>query len=319
MNHLTKRCSRRLILVSLGHLAVCPRKNQTTRIETVRCRPAQPYARLPRTITLVKARAPTLRVTSITNRARGHYGYSCHARGPVAHFFPALLLAVCRAARSHRRGVVCPGERPRTPISERYQYVPPHRDRRSCRALDTVVRHRAVTRRSRDGVPVCRSLARQRHRPDMVVDVLRHTLFHHYRVSGPLRFPAEDHDSGQAVRRCGCVSPDRGFLGVPLRDYRILLSPVVHDRRATGTTGLCRCPLPEHNGAHQHGLRRRDAAHAPGARHMHDRADYRSLVRRDTHRPPGRGLSAARELHRRQGGIGGHLQGTVFVYRTILV
>ena len=50
---------------------------------------------------------------------------------------------------------------------------------------------------------------------------------------------------------------------------------VVHDRRATGTTGLCRCPLPEHNRAHQHGLRRHDAAHAPGARHLHDRADHR--------------------------------------------
>src|SRR5438477_518815 len=158
----------------LGRLTVCPRKNQTTRIETVRCPLAQTYGRLPRTITLAKTRAPTLRVTSITNRARGHYGYSYRARRPVAHFFPALLLAVCRAARSHRRGVVCPGERPRTPISERYQYVPPHRDDRSGRAHDAVVRHRAGTRRSRGAIPVCRSLERQRHRPDVVVDIQRH-------------------------------------------------------------------------------------------------------------------------------------------------
>src|SRR4051794_33368541 len=145
----------------------------------------------------------TLRITSITDRARGHYGDSYNARRPVAHFFPALLLAVWRAARSHRRGFVCPGERLWAPISERHQYIPPHRDGRSGRAHDTVVRHRAVTRRSRDAVPVYRSLVRQRHRPDTVVDVQRHTLFDHDRISGPLRFPAEDHDPGQAFRRCG--------------------------------------------------------------------------------------------------------------------
>ena len=50
---------------------------------------------------------------------------------------------------------------------------------------------------------------------------------------------------------------------------------------------------------------------------MHDRADHRSFVRRDTHRPPGRSLSPARELHRRPEGIGGHLYGKVFFCRTI--
>jgi len=53
-----------------------------------------------------------------------------------------------------------------------------------------------------------------------------------------------------------------------------------------------------------HGFRRRDAAHAPGARRLHDRADCRSFVRRDTHRPLGWSLPAARELYRRQGGVG---------------
>src|SRR5262249_26762200 len=75
------------------------------------------------------------------------------------------------------------------------------------------------------------------------------------------------------------------------------------DCRATGTTGLCRCALPEHYRAHEHGFRRRDAAHEPGARRMHDRTDCRSFVRRDTHRPPGWGLPAARELHRRRPAI----------------
>jgi hypothetical protein len=84
----------------------------------------------------------------------------------------------------------------------------------------------------------------------------------------------------------------------------ILRASSVHDRRTTGTTGLCRCALLEHNRAHQHRLRRLDAAHAPGARPLHDRADYRSIIRCDTRRPLGWGLPAARELYRRRDAVG---------------
>src|SRR3954447_308864 len=48
----------------------------------------------------------TLRVTSITDRARGHYGDSYTARRPVAHFFSALLPAVLPAAPSYSRRFV---------------------------------------------------------------------------------------------------------------------------------------------------------------------------------------------------------------------